>query len=98
MSKIYDRYDLYQSDTEFFENRRKHAQLHAKLSVLKRRINDWDRRLLNHHDLSDFDSAANKRNDARHRRSLSSGNSASSTTSMDSSGSGPHGFDEYALV
>lgn len=98
MRKIYDRYDIYQSDSDFFASRAQHANLHAKLAVLKRRINDWDRQLLmgDHHDLSDFDTS--KRNDTRHRRSLSSGNSASSTTSMDSSGSGPHGYDEFALV
>lgn len=97
LKEIYDRYDTYQSDQEFFHSRTQHANLHAKLAVLKRRILDWDRRLLgDHRELGGADfgpGAADKA--ARHRRSLSSGNSASSTTSVDSSGSGPHGFDEF---
>ncbi|CAD5218802.1 unnamed protein product [Bursaphelenchus okinawaensis] len=92
LRRIYDRYHEYQSDEDFYGCRTKHASLHRKLAVLKRRIMEWDQRMLNGHGLSGFDPA---RDDVRHRRSLSSGNSASSTTSMDSSGSGPHGYDEY---
>uniref|UniRef100_A0A1I7S365 OCEL domain-containing protein n=1 Tax=Bursaphelenchus xylophilus TaxID=6326 RepID=A0A1I7S365_BURXY len=92
LRQIYDRYHDYQSDGEFYNCRTRHANLHGKLAVLKRRITEWDQRMLNGRDLPGFDG---QRGNVRHRRSLSSGNSASSTTSMDSSGSGPHGYDEY---
>ncbi len=50
---IHTKYNHYQNDVEFLRTRQQHANLRAKLSVLKKRIADWEQQRSTHKQQND---------------------------------------------
>lgn len=89
MRRIQQAYDRYQADSRFTDTKRQHTHLHARLSLIKLRVTNWEQHLKHSKEALP---RLEKTEGYRRERSASPGgsttysNSAASTTSVESLG------------